>query len=149
MRVGALRARPPRAHATGPVPRPAPAPPATRVRRAVLGTRRAPFVLLVVGMLVATTLGLLILNTAIAVNSLKATQLAAANADREQEVERLEQRVVAGGTAAALAAAATAAGLVPAGPAGHLVIGEDGTVTLRGEPVPAEAPAPAEPGAGG
>src|SRR6185503_21291742 len=34
-------------------------------------TRRAPFVLLVVGMLVGTTLGLLFLNTAIAVDSLK------------------------------------------------------------------------------
>ncbi|MGY1632106.1 hypothetical protein ACI784_10430 [Geodermatophilus sp. SYSU D01186] len=132
------------------MPRPAPAPAAPRSRRVVLTTRRAPFVLLVVGMLVATTLGLLILNTAIAVNSLKATQLAAANADREQEVERLEQQVVAGGTSAALAAAATAAGLVPAGPAGYLVIGEDGTVTLRGEAVPAEDPAAApEPGAGG
>ena len=37
--------------------------------------RRAPFVLLVVALLVGTTLGLLVLNTAIAVDSLKATQL--------------------------------------------------------------------------
>ncbi|MBB3082086.1 hypothetical protein [Geodermatophilus sabuli] len=150
VRVGSLRARPPRASAAGPAARPAPAPPGTRARRGALSTRRGPLVLLVVGMLVATALGLLILNTAIAVNSLKATQLAAANADRAQEVERLEQQVIAGGTSAALAAAATAEGLVPAGSAGYLVVGEDGTVTLRGEPVPAEVPAPPpEPGAGG
>src|SRR4029450_7767639 len=51
--------------------------------------RRAPFVLLVVAMLVATTLGLLILNTAIAVDSLKATQLRTENAERAPEVQRL------------------------------------------------------------
>jgi hypothetical protein len=101
-----------------------------------------------VALLVTTTLGLLFLNTAIAVNSLKATQLAAANAERAEEVQRLEQQVVSGGTPARLAAAAAAAGMVPAGPAAHLVIGADGSATLRGEPVPAEAPATA-PGNGG
>jgi hypothetical protein len=39
-------------------------------------------VLLVVGMLVGTTLGLLFLNTAIAVDSLKATQLRTQNTER-------------------------------------------------------------------
>ena len=56
-----------------------------RTRRRVaprFGSGRAPFVLLVVALLVGTTLGLLILNTAIAVDSLKATQLRAANAER-------------------------------------------------------------------
>jgi hypothetical protein len=37
---------------------------------------------------------------------------------------------------------------VPAGPAAYLVIGADGGATLRGEPVPAEAPATG-PGNGG
>jgi hypothetical protein len=144
VRAGALRTRPGArpAQPTGPVPRTA-ASPAARVRSAV-GAHRAPLVLLVVTLLVATTLGLLFLNTAIAVNSLKATQLAAANEDRAQEVQRLEQQVIAGGTPAELAAAAREAGMVPAGAAAYLVVGEDGTVTLRGEPVPAEAPAPAE-----
>jgi hypothetical protein len=144
VRAGALRTRPGArpAQPTGPVPRTA-ASPAARVRSAV-GAHRAPLVLLVVTLLVATTLGLLFLNTAIAVNSLKATQLAAANEDRAQEVQRLEQQVIAGGTPAELAAAAREAGMVPAGAAAYLVVGEDGTVTLRGEPVPAEAPEPAE-----
>ncbi|NEK58598.1 hypothetical protein GCU56_12030 [Geodermatophilus sabuli] len=148
VRTGSLRSRPARASGTPSRSTPAPAP--ARVRRGAVGTRRAPLVLLVVGLLVATTLGLLFLNTAIAVNSLKATQLETANADRAQEVQRLEQQVITGGTPARLAAEATEAGLVPAGPAAYLVIGEDGTVTLRGEPAPAEAPAPVpEPGSGG
>ncbi|RBY77148.1 hypothetical protein DQ238_15790 [Geodermatophilus sp. TF02-6] len=138
VRTGSLRSRPTRA--TGPVAR---ASAASAVRgRGVAGARRAPFVLLVVALLVATTLGLLFLNTAIAVDSLKATQLAAANEDRTQEVQRLEQQVIAGDTPASLAATAAAAGLVPAGAAAYLVIGDDGSVTLRGRPVPAPAAAP-------
>jgi hypothetical protein len=109
---------------------------------------RAPFVLLVVAMLVGTTLGLLILNTAIAVDSLKATQLRVGNAERAQEVQRLEQRVVSAGTPAEVARAAAAAGLVPAGPAAYLVIDPDGGSVLRGTPLPAEGPAGATPGAG-
>jgi hypothetical protein len=97
-------------------------------------------VLLVVAMLVGTTLGLLILNTAIAVDSLKATELRADNAARAQEVQRLEQQVVSRRTPAEIAQAAVAAGLVPAGPAAYLVIDPDGGSVLRGTPAPAEAP---------
>jgi hypothetical protein len=66
--------------------------PAVRSRRRApraLRHPRAPFVLLVVAMLVGTTIGLLVLNTAIAVDSLKATELRAENAERAQEVQRL------------------------------------------------------------
>jgi len=125
------------------VPGAAPARPRRQVAQS-LRNRRAPFVLLVVALLVGTTLGLLILNTAIAVDSLKATQLQMENAERAQEVQRLEQRVVSGGSPAQIASAAVAAGLVPAGPAAYLVIAPDGTVTLRGTPQPAPDPA-AEP----
>lgn len=121
------------------VPPATPARPRRRVR-AEEGSRRGPFVLLVVALLVGTTLGLLILNTAIAVDSLKATQLRAANAERAQELQHLEQQVVSAGTPARIASAAVAAGLVPAGPAAFLVIAPDGSSTLRGTPVPAEAP---------
>jgi cell division protein FtsL len=122
---------------------------AVRPRRRVteeLSRRRAPFVLLVVALLVGTTLGLLILNTAIAVDSLKATELRAANAERAEEVQRLEQQVVSGGAPARIAEGAAKAGMVPAGPAAFLVIAADGSSTLRGTPEPAEAPeAPAGP----
>ena len=136
---------------TGPVPsRPQlrlvpPAPAAGRMRDTAAG-RQAPFVLLVVLMLVTTTVSLLLLNTAIAVDSLKATDRRSAIADQVQEVQRLEQQVVSGSTAAELARAAAANGLVPAGPAGHLVLGPDGTSVLRGTAEPAPAP-PAPPAA--
>jgi hypothetical protein len=125
-----------------------PAPAVRSRRRAPRALRhpRAPFVLLIVAMLVGTTLGLLILNTAIAVDSLKATGLRADNAARAQEVQRLEQQVVSGGAPAEIAAAAVAAGLVPAGPAAYLVIDPDGGSVLRGTPEPAEDPATAEDG---
>jgi hypothetical protein len=96
-------------------------------------------VLLVVALLVGTTLGLLVLNTAIAVDSLRATHLRVQNADRAQELQRLEQQVVNGSTPAEIARAAVAAGLVPAGPAAYLVIEPDGSSVLRGTPEPAPA----------
>jgi len=150
-RTGSTRAGRPAARGTTPRPdlRLVPATPVARSRsRAPRALRhpRAPFVLLVVAMLVGTTLGLLVLNTVIAVDSLKATQLRADNAARAQEVQRLEQQVVSGGTPAEIAAAAVAAGLVPAGPAAYLVIDPDGGSVLRGTPAPAGAPAVAEGG---
>lgn len=116
-----------------------------RQPRTALRHRRAPFVLLVVALLAGTTLGLLVLNTAIAVDSLEATRLRAENAQRAQDVQRLEQRVVDGNTPAAIARAAVEAGLVPAGVAAYLVLDPEGNHVLRGEPSPAEAPpAPAD-----
>jgi hypothetical protein len=111
-----------------------------RTRRPARGIagRRAPFVLLIVALLAATTLGLLVLNTAIAVDSLKATELRAENAQRAQEVQRLERSVVEGNTPAAIARAAVAAGLVPAGAAAYLVLDPEGGSVLRGTPAPAE-----------
>jgi cell division protein FtsL len=153
--TGPVRTAPSAPRRTGPVPsRPQlrlvpPAVTPTRVRRTVTAGRRAPFVLLVVLMLVGTTVSLLLLNTAIAVDSLEANQRRAAIADQAQEVDRLEQQVVTGSTAAQLARTAADAGLVPSGAAAHLVLGADGTSAVRGEAVPAEPPtvAPAAPGA--
>jgi hypothetical protein len=155
-----LRAVPGRTRGTGPAPRVpptrtastrtatgrTPAPElrllpggAARSRRAD-ARRRAPFALALVALLVLTTIGLLVLNTAIAVNSLRATELRTANAEKAEEVQELEQQVVSGSTPAQLAAAAVAAGLVPAGAAGHLVVGDDGTAVLRGAPESAPVP---------
>jgi hypothetical protein len=102
--------------------------------------RKAPFVFLVVAMLVGTTLGLLVLNIQIGVDSIAAGDLRAQNAELAQEVQTLQQQVVDGRTPAALAAAATAAGLVPAGSAAYLVIAPDGSSTLRGSVTPAPEP---------
>ena len=125
---------------------------ATRARRrpsSLLRHRRAPFVLLVVALLVGTTLGLLVLNTAIAVDSLKATQLRTANADRAEELQRLEQQVVSGSTPAEVARAAAAAGMVPVDVPAHLVIAPDGSAVLRGTPQPAPAAGPPSAAPGG
>jgi len=108
--------------------------------------RRAPFVVLLVGLLAATVLGLLLLNTAIAVDSLDASQQRQANADQAEQVARLEQQVVAADTAAELARAATAAGLVPPGAAAHLVLQPDGTSVLLGTATPAPDPTQPTPG---
>jgi cell division protein FtsI (penicillin-binding protein 3) len=97
-------------------------------------------VLLVVVLLVGTTLGLLVLNTAIGVDAITASDLRAENAELAEKVQTLQQRVVANGTPAALAAAAAAAGLVPAGSAAYLVIAPDGSSTLRGTGTPAPEP---------
>ncbi|MGY1855840.1 hypothetical protein [Modestobacter sp. SYSU DS0290] len=130
-----LRLVPGGAGASRPAPRPGRAP-----RR-----RRAPFVLLVVALLVTTTLGLLLLNTAIAVDSLDATRQRQVNAEQAEEVARLEQRVIAADSAAELARAATEVGLVPPGAAGHLVLQPDGTSVLVGTAQPAPAPEPDTP----
>ncbi|MGZ4605311.1 MAG: hypothetical protein ACXVX8_06035 [Blastococcus sp.] len=122
------------------VPGTAAASPRRRHLPAAVARRRAPFVLLVVALLVGTTLGLLVLNTAIAVDSLKATSLKAANTQRAQEVQRLQQQVVTAGTPEQIVRSATAAGMIPAGSAGYLVIGTDGKSTLRGIPAPAAPP---------
>lgn len=134
-RTGPVQVRPQLRLVTAPVGTP------TRTRRtAAPARRRAPFVVLVVSLLAATALSLLALNTAIAVDSLQASQQRAANAELAQQVERLEQQVTDARTPAQLAAAAAAAGLVPAGAAGHVVLGPDGTSVVRGTPVPAPVP---------
>jgi len=135
---------------------------AARARAAGGRSRRTPFVLLVLALLAGTTLALLVLNTAIAVDSLKATTLRQGNTTREQEVQRLEQQVIDGSTPQSVAGDAARAGLVPAGTPGYLVVQPDGTSPLRGTPSPAPAaglppvprapstapsPAPAAPGA--
>lgn len=138
--------------ATGPqlrlVPQAGTTPVRTPPRVRPTARRRAPFVVLLVGLLVATTVGLLLLNTAIAVDSLDASRQRAANADQAEQVARLEQQVVTADTAAELARAATAAGLVPPGAAAHLVLQPDGTSVLLGDATPATAPDPTAPTAG-
>lgn len=149
-RTGPVHVRPQLRLVTAPVGTPA------RPRRvAAARPRRTPFVLLLVTLIGATALVLLVLNTAISVDSLRASEQRTANTELAQEVQRLQQQVVQARTPAQLAADAAAAGLVPAGTAGHLVLGPDGTSVVRGTPEPATAPetapetAPAAPPAAG
>jgi hypothetical protein len=80
------------------------------------------------------------------VHSLDATRQRQANAEQAKEVARLEQQVVAADTAAELARAATAAGLVPPGAAAHLVLQPDGSAALLGTATPAPVPDQPTPG---
>jgi hypothetical protein len=152
VRTGALKAGKPAASARatrGTPTRPdlwlVPAGDPARAPRSRSRTSRVPFVLLVVALLVGTTIGLLVLNTAIAVDSLKATQLRTGNVQRQEAVQRLQQQVVDGSTPQELAAAAAAAGMVPAAPPGYLVLEGGGGSTVRGTPEPAVPPAPPTP----
>ena len=123
---------------------------APRSRRAARSRHsRARLVVLVLVLLVGTTLSLLVLNTATAVDSLQATSLRQENAKRAEEIQRLQQQVVEGSTPQRLAGEATAAGMVPAGTAGYLVVEPDGSSTLRGTPAPAPETPPATPTGGG
>jgi hypothetical protein len=149
-RAATAPASTPRARPGGPVvePRPAlhlvpPVPGRTARARTEAAKRSGPFALVVVGLLVGTTLAVLLLNIGIGANTVEATKLRAANAELAEDVQRLEQQVVDGSTPAALAAAAADAGLVPAGPAAYLVLAGERAADLRGEPSPApEPPAP-------
>jgi cell division protein FtsL len=139
-RTGGSRPAPARSVPVRPDLRVVPAASPTRARRTRSRSSRAPYVLLILAMLIGTTLSLLVLNTTIAVDSLRATTLRQENAQRAEEVQRLEQQVVDGSAPQRLAGEAKSAGLVPAGTAGYLVVEPDGTSTLRGTPSPAPAP---------
>ena len=115
-------------------------PPPARARRAGARSWRAPYVLLVLALLVGTTLSLLVLNTAIAVDSLKANELRQQNAHRVQDEQLLRRQVIEGSTPQRIATEATEAGMVPAATPGYLVVQPHGS-SLRGAPSPAPAPA--------
>ena len=104
-----------------PAPRPAvrPAVPAralTLVPRRRARAPRAPFLAVVVGLLVLGLLGLLALNTVLAQDSFRAHELAGQNRDLVAREQALLQEVEARTAPGALAAAATAQGMVPGGP---------------------------------
>lgn len=102
---------------------------------------RAPFVAAVVALLVSGLIGLLVLNTVLAKDAFRLHALQVADrqlADREQALTREVEALRA---PAALAAKASALGMVQAGPPAFLRL-PDGAVL--GAAVPAQAPAPAD-----
>lgn len=106
---------------------------------------RTPFALLVVGLVVGGMSLLLALNTASAANELRRHELAAKDAELAAELQQLKNQVAASAAPGALASAAAALGMVPAGSPAFLKINPDGTVRLLGSPAPASAvlvPAP-------
>jgi len=105
-------------------------------------TSRTPFAAVVVALLAAGLLGLLVLNTALAQDAFRLHTLKQDSRALEDREQVLTREVEALRAPQALAARATALGMVQAGPPAFLRL-PDGTVL--GADIPAPAPVPAEP----
>jgi hypothetical protein len=106
--------------------------------------RRAPFVLLLVGLVVGGLCTLLALNTASAAEQVRRHDLAARNADITAALVELRAEVAASAAPAALANAAARLGMVPNGNPAFLSEARDGRVVVLGSASPASAvPTPA------
>jgi len=99
--------------------------------------RRGPFVVLVLALVVLGTIGLLVLNTVIAADSFRAEQLIQRNAELAVAEQELGRQVAEGLSPQALAEAARALGMIPAGQPAFVRIGPDGSIVIQGTPVPA------------
>ena len=112
------------------------------------GPRRAPFIVLICGLLAGGLCVLVVLNTASAAAELRRHDVTAANAGLAEDVEQLRSQLAANEAPDALAAAAAKLGMVPNGAPGFLVIRPDGKATVLGSPTPAApaaVPVPATP----
>jgi hypothetical protein len=96
--------------------------------------RRAPFVVLVLAVMLGALTCLLVLNTLSAADELEQQSIADDNAVTKAQAQQLRVDLAAREAPAALARAATDLGLVPADKPAFLRIGADGKVTLLGVP---------------
>ena len=101
---------------------------------------RVPFAILVTTLIVGGMCALLALNTASAANELNRHDLAVKDAGIAAQVQQLRNQIAASSAPGALASAAAALGMVPAGNPAFLQIGGDGTVRVLGDPQAATAP---------
>lgn len=113
----------------------------------------APFVLLTMVLLASGLVATLWLSTAAAADSYRLDEARQVARDLSEQSERLHREVEGARSAPALAAAAQAQGLVPAGEPAVLLVAPDGRTRVIGDPKPARgpsrpaAPAPAAPAA--
>ncbi|RKN06111.1 septum formation initiator family protein [Streptomyces radicis] len=101
---------------------------------------RAPFVLLVVGLLGLGMIALLFLNASLNQGSFELSELRRETRELTDEGQELQAEVDGYAAPDALAERARELGLVPAGPPAF--IGPDGTVLGEAEPAPEPAPEP-------
>lgn len=101
------------------------------------GPRRAPFIVLICGLLAGGLCILVVLNTASAAAELRRHDVTAANAGLAEDVEQLRSQLAANEAPDALAAAAAKLGMVPNGTPGFLIIRPDGKASVLGSPTPA------------
>lgn len=102
--------------------------------------RRAPFLVMVVGLIVAAMSALLALNTASAANELSRHDIAARDQTVAAQVVALQNDAAASSAPGNLAAAAESLGMVLAGNPAFLEIGPDGTGRVLGSAAPAYPP---------
>ena len=102
----------------------------------------APFVLLIMVLLTGGLVATLWLSTAAAADSYRLDEARQVARDLSEQSERLHRDVEAAQSAPALAAAARAQGMVPAGEPAVLVIAPDGSSQVVGDPKPAQPVAP-------
>jgi hypothetical protein len=106
------------------------------------GKGTAPFVLLIMVLLTGGLVATLWLSTAAAADSYRLDEARQVARDLSEQSERLHRDVEAAQSAPALAAAARAQGMVPAGEPAVLLVAPDGSSQVIGDPRPAEAIAP-------
>lgn len=117
-------------------------------RRRMVGGRhpgasyRAPFVVLVMGLLGLGLVTTLWLSTTSSADSIKLERIQAQNDKAAQRVEQLRHQVASESSAPVLSARAGQLGMVPAGDPARLVVLPDGSVIVIGTPKPAPAPPP-------
>ncbi|PXY33077.1 hypothetical protein BAY59_08120 [Prauserella coralliicola] len=103
---------------------------------------RASFVLLLMALMaagVATTLGL---STQAIADSYRLEELRQGNANLAEYSEQLQREVASAESPSSLAERAKALGMVPGGNPARIVVNEDGSIRVVGEPTKATAPAP-------
>jgi hypothetical protein len=109
------------------------------------GKGTAPFVLLIMVLLTGGLVATLWLSTAAAADSYRLDEARQVARDLSEQSERLHRDVEAAQSAPALAAAARAQGMVPAGEPAVLLVAPDGSTQVIGDPRPAQPIAPPAP----
>ncbi|MFC8044326.1 hypothetical protein, partial [Nocardia sp. NPDC057353] len=117
--------------------------PAQSAVRSVRVAGRIPFVIVILALLGCGLAATLLLTTRAAEDSYQLSDLRAANQKLLDERAALQREVEAADSAPELANRARELGMIPAIDPARLVIAPDGTVTVVGEPAPAQgAPVP-------
>lgn len=98
---------------------------------------RGRFIILVLGLVILGTIGLLVLNTVIAADSFRAGDLIQRNAELAVVEQELQRQIAEGLSPQKLADAARELGMIPAGQPGFIIVAPDGSIVIQGSPVPA------------
>jgi hypothetical protein len=132
---GLRPARPSTAHPATARPATARAVPTSRTEgRAAGRPRRAPFVLLVLGLVGAGLCALLAINTVAAADEVRQRELTSSNADASDQAAQLRIEIANKQAPAALASAARALGMVPNPNPAFVIVGPDGSASVVGSP---------------